>query len=127
MGRLRDAPLNTILPTPYPISHDSTIGGKRGGYTQMDMRKNKRGVWENLSAMALGIVTFVVIGAVGALILANIGSNSTVSADANATAVINYGKAGLNSLTSWIGVIVVVAVGAILIALIAGYFMQRRK
>ena len=73
--------------------------------------KSKRGVWENLSAMALGIVTFVVIGAVGALILANIGSQSAVSLDGNATAIVNYGKTGLTSLSSWTGTIVVVAVG----------------
>ena len=103
---------------------------------------NKRGVWENLSSMAIGIITFVVIATVGALMLAQFktsfpkttfdatnasGQGFNVSVlDPNVSTAIGYGQAGVTGITSWIPVIIVVAIGAVLIALVAGYFVRRK-
>jgi len=135
----------------------------------MKLFKNRKGVFDNLQAIGMGIITFVVIAAVAALILGsfrtglptNTGSfgcaagytlkgtqsappastglwceyatnasqpNGTVSAvlDYNVSSTVGYGQVGTSTIASWIPVIIVVAVGAVLIAMVAGFFMRKR-
>jgi predicted PurR-regulated permease PerM len=121
-------------------------------------RLNKRGVWDNLSTMTVGIITFIVIAVVGALILTNFTtsfpktqtgcpalyelngtancflasnhSQPTVATqlvlDGNVSSSVTYGQTGVGNLVSWTPVIVVVAIGAVLIAMVVGYFVRKR-
>ena len=52
-------------------------------------KMNKKGVFDQLGALGIGIATLVITLAVVFLVLANIKSNSSVSADGNASAAVN--------------------------------------
>lgn len=93
------------------------------------MRKNlsmwtdKKGVFEQLSSIALGLGSFAVILVVVILILANVRSNGTVSSNVNATAAVDTTINQVATLPGWLGIIIVVAVGALLLSMI--YIFRR--
>lgn len=62
--------------------------------------KGKKGAFNMLSAGAIGAGTFFLILVVLALIYANIGSNATVVADGNATAIVDNAKVATNTFSS---------------------------
>jgi len=71
--------------------------------------------------MAMSIVVFVVVVVAGALILAQFGSNSSVTADTgpnNASYVVTQGKAGLGQLMGWLPLIIIIVIAV----MILGYF-----
>jgi hypothetical protein len=87
----------------------------------MKLLKSKRGIWENLSTMGIGIVTFCTVAAVAALVLASFRSgvpktqiDPTVSnvtptlLDGNVSGTLGYGQAGASSIAGWIPVVIVV-------------------
>ena len=82
------------------------------------MKMNKRGVFDQLIDLSIGIGIFAVVGVVVTLIVSNVGSNSTVAADGNATAYVRATQVQLGTLPGWLGVIIVVAVGALLIGMV---------
>lgn len=82
------------------------------------MFKDKRGVFDNLSNMALGVLYFVIIVAVGALVLTEVRNTGSVSGNTNATAAVNTGINAVQSLAGWAPVVIVVGVGAVLLALL---------
>ncbi len=81
----------------------------------------KRGVFDQLGALGIGIVTLVVILAVSFLILANVKANATVAADGNATAAVNTLTNAAATIPGWVSIVVIVAIGGLLIALVAGF------
>jgi len=80
---------------------------------------NKKGVFSQLGALGVGIATLVITLAVVFLVLANIKSNSSVTADGNATAAVNTITTAAASIPSWVGLIVLVAIGALILGMIA--------
>lgn len=91
----------------------------------MKLMKCKKGALEVLTSLAVGLVVFCITVIVAALIAANVKANASVVADANATATANTVQTQIGSLASWLGIIVVAAVGAGLLGLVM--LFQGRK
>jgi hypothetical protein len=106
-------------------------------------KRNKRGEWQVLASYAIGVLSFVVILAMGALILSGFYNTApavtqplnasglpvvgaALTPEGNFSNVIAYGHNGLTSLGTWIGVLIVVMVGALLIGLIMKYYGGRK-
>jgi len=76
--------------------------------------------------MAMSVVVFVVVATAGALILAEFGSNSTVTADTglnNASYIVAQGKSGIGDLIGWLGLIIIIVIAV----MILGYFGLRTR
>jgi len=85
---------------------------------------NKKGVFSQLGALGVGIATLVITLAVVFLVLANIKSNSSVSADGNATAAVNTITTAAATIPGWVSLVVIVAIGALILGML-GMFRQR--
>lgn len=88
------------------------------------MRMNKKGVVENLIPLVIGLVVVGVVLAIGFLILSNIASNPAVVADPNATLGIATTTAAMAGIPGWLGVIIIVVIGALLIGLVSMFRRQ---
>jgi mannose/fructose/N-acetylgalactosamine-specific phosphotransferase system component IID len=86
----------------------------------MKLRKiGKRGVLENLEALAVGAVTLLIAVVVVFLIAANIAANTQVAADSNASAAVSTIQQALQSnVVGFIGLVLLVAVASLLIFLV---------
>lgn len=84
----------------------------------MKLLKNKKGALDQLSGIAIGLVTFCIIVVVAALIAANVASNTQVAADGNASATAVEVQTQIGSLADWLGIIIVAAVGAAILGLV---------
>ena len=85
-----------------------------------ELFQNKKGqMFDNLIGLILGLVTIAVVLAVGALILANINSNAQVQADPNASYAISTTLDAFDDIPSWLPLIVVVTIGALIVGLVA--------
>lgn len=84
-----------------------------------ELIKNKKGVMDQLGALGIGIATLVVTLAVVFLILAQVGSNSQVVADGNATLAVNTLTDAAADIPGWVPLIVIVAIGGLILGLVA--------
>lgn len=95
----------------------------------MNMKKSllkcKRGVFDQITALAIGLVTVGLVLAVVFLIFSNLLSNSTVAADGNATAALTQTVTSTNNIPTFLPVIVIVAIGGLLIGLVS--FIRGRR
>ena len=82
-------------------------------------KMSKKGVFDQLGALGIGIATLVITLAVVFLILANIKSNTSVAADPNATLAVSTLTAAAATIPGWVGLIVLVAIGALILGMIA--------
>ena len=89
------------------------------------MKLNKKGqVFEQLSALGIGIAALVITLVVVFLIMAQVAANSTVAADANATAAVKTLQNAAKTIPDWVGIVVITAIGALLIGMV---MMFRRQ
>jgi len=79
---------------------------------------NKKGVFDGMSNLAIGAVTLGIILVVVLLIMANLLANASVAADTNATASTQTVTNAIATIPGWIGLVVLVAIGALLIFLV---------
>ena len=85
-------------------------------------KMNKKGAFtiQDLSGLGVTLVVTAVVLGIGATILANIQATQTAgSVAANAT---GYGLAGLNTLSSYLPTVALVAVAAVVIGIILVFF-----
>ena len=82
-------------------------------------KMNKKGVFDQLGALGIGIATLVITLAVVFLILSQVGSNAQVAADANATAAVNTLTAAAADIPGWVPLVVIVAIGGLILGLVA--------
>ena len=80
---------------------------------------NKKGVFDQLGALGIGIATLVITLAVVFLILANVGSNAQVTADGNASAAVTTLTSAAEDIPGWVPLVVIVAIGGLILSLIA--------
>lgn len=86
------------------------------------MKFNKRGqAFANLNAAIIGLVSFAVIAVVGFLILAQFRANATVQSDPTTLQAVNQTQIAMAQIPQFLGIIVIVVVGAILIGLVAAF------
>jgi len=84
------------------------------------MKINKKGIF-GLQELGTGIVTLVIVLAVGAVILSNMGSISGLST--NATYIINNGQNAMSPIVgTWLPIIVLAVVASIIIGLVVRSF-----
>ena len=85
----------------------------------MKMFSSKKGVIDNLIPLVIGLVVIGVVLAVGFLIMSNIASNTAVAAEPNATRAIQTTITAMAGIPGWLGVIIIVVIGALLIGLVS--------
>lgn len=87
------------------------------------MKMNKKGALQELGALGIGIASLTITLVVVFLILSNVGTNSTVAANSNATAAVNTLTQAAGTIPGWVPLIVIVFIGAIILGLIR-FFRQ---
>ena len=89
-------------------------------FTKMkNLFKHKKGVMDQLSDLAIGVVSVAIVLVVVFLIMAQVGANSQVVASGNATAAVNTLTGALATIPAWIPIVIVTIIGALLIGLVA--------
>lgn len=84
------------------------------------MKLTKKGqIFENLTAMAIGLASLAIVFVVVFLIMSKTKSNTTVAADANATAALKTTIDETAGIPNWLGIIVIAIIGSLLIGLVA--------
>ena len=79
----------------------------------------KKGVFDQLGALGVGIASLVITLVVVFLILSQTGANTTAAADANATAAVNTLTSAAEGIPGWVPLIVIATIGAILLSMVA--------
>jgi ABC-type amino acid transport system permease subunit len=91
---------------------------------KMSMLQSKRGmgsVWGLVGlTMALGIAGIVI--AVIVYVLATLGTTGTIAGNANATTAVNGAMNAILQIITWLPLIVVISISALVIALVVGAF-----
>ena len=80
---------------------------------------NKRGVFDQLGALGIGVASLVITLAVVFLILAQVGDNTQVAADGNATLSTNTLTTAAATIPGWVPLVILVAIGGLILALVA--------
>ena len=83
------------------------------------MKLFKRGAIAELSGMVIGLVSIGILLVVGFLIMAEVADNTAVAADANASAAVDEVQDAMDDIPTWLPIIVIVIIGAILIGLVS--------
>ena len=85
----------------------------------MKLLKHKKGVVDQLMPVIISLVAIGITLAIGFLILAEVRSNSSVSADANATSAVGLTQSAMADIPGWLPIIIITIIGALLIGLVA--------
>ena len=85
----------------------------------MRLLKSKKGVIDQLAPVVIALVSVGVILVVGSLIMAEVGDNAKVKADPNASQAINLTQSAIGDIPSWLSIIVITVIGALLIGLVS--------
>ena len=88
------------------------------------MKMNKKGVVDQLVPVVVSIVSLALVLVVGFLIMSEVAANTTVAADGNASAAVDTVQNAMDDIPTWIPIIVITIIGALLIGLVAIF---RRK
>ncbi len=83
------------------------------------MIENKKGVLDQLGALGIGIAGLVITLAVVFLILAQVGANSQVVADPNATLAVATLTEAAADIPGWVPLVIIVAIGGLILSLVA--------
>jgi hypothetical protein len=83
--------------------------------------KNKKGIsWGNIPSVVLSLIVIVVTLVVGSIVVSNLGATTT---DTNATLIVSYGQDAFATFGSWLGIMVVIILAAVIFSLFK-YFGQ---
>lgn len=82
-------------------------------------RRGQLNVLDSLSQLAIGAVVFGITIVVVFLMMGELSTNTTVSADTNATAAVNTINNSLDDIPDWLPIIIIVVIGALLIGLVS--------
>ena len=88
-------------------------------------KMNKRGVFDQLAALGIGVATLVVTLAVVFLILAQVKANTQVTDDTNATAAVNTLTTAAATIPDWVPLVILVAIGGLILSLVAVFGRTR--
>jgi len=91
----------------------------------MKMMKTKKGVVDQLGPIVTALVAIGITLVVGFLIMSEVASNDSVTADNNASAAVDDVQDAMDDIPGWLGIIVIAIIGALLIGLVA-LFRGRR-
>lgn len=79
----------------------------------------KKGVFDQLGALGVGVASLVITLAVVFLILAQVGSNAQVAADGNASLSTTTLTTAAATIPGWVPLVILVAIGGLILALVA--------
>jgi len=82
------------------------------------MKLSKKGVFGNLTALGVGIAALAITLVVVFLILSETAANTTVAADANASAAIDTLQEATDDIPGWVPLVVIAVIGALLLSLV---------
>lgn len=83
-------------------------------------KMNKKGqIFDQLSGLGIGIAGLAITLVVVFLIMSQTKSNSTVAADVNATAALTELQSATDDIPTWVPLVVIAVIGAILLGLVA--------
>ncbi len=89
------------------------------------MKMSKKGqVFDQLAGLGIGIAALVITLVVVFLILSQTAANTTVAADANATAAVETLTDAAADIPDWVPLIVIAVIGSILLGLVALFRRQ---
>lgn len=81
--------------------------------------KGKRGqVMEQLGALGIGIASLAIILVVVFVMLSQTGANTTVAADANATAAVNTLTNSASDIPGWVPLVVIAIIGVLILGIV---------
>lgn len=92
---------------------------------QLKPIKGKKGVFDQLITIGVGIAGFSIAIVVVLLILAQTAANSTVAADNNASAAVVSMQASTQDLVGWVPLVIIGLIGALLLSLVALFAASR--
>jgi len=92
----------------------------------MKILKQKKGVFDQIGALGIGIAALAITLIVVFLILSNLAANDQVVADANATVAVQDLTEAAADIPGWVPLIVIAVIGAILLSLVAIFRGERR-
>lgn len=82
--------------------------------------KHKKGqVFEQLSALGVGVAALAITLVVAFLIMSNLAANTSVVADTNATAAVAQLQLAADTIPTWVPIVIITVIGALLIGLVA--------
>ena len=84
-------------------------------------KMNKAGIFDQLTSLVLGLVVFGIIAVVAFLIFSNLGNNTSVIADGNASGALNTTTSAAEDVTEWLSLVVIVLIGALLIGVVSRF------
>ena len=87
-------------------------------YTMRKMT-NKGQVFDQLGGLGIGIAVLAISLVVVFLIMSQTAANTTVAADANATAALTTLQNAASDIPGWVPLVVIAVIGAILLSLVA--------
>lgn len=89
------------------------------------MLKSKKGVFDQLGALGVGIAILVITLAVVFLILAQVAANTQVAAEGNASAAVDTLTAAAATIPGWVPLVILVAIGGLILGLVAVFGRSR--
>lgn len=86
----------------------------------MRLIKTKRGqVFDQLGALGVGVAALAITLVVVFLIMSQLAANTTVTADANASAAVSTLQNAADTIPGWVPLVIIAVIGAILLGLVA--------
>ena len=88
-------------------------------------KKNKKGVFDVMASIAVGIAALAITLVVVFIIMGKVADNATVAADANATAAISEAQSAGDEIPGWLTIVVITAIGVLVLGMVRG--LQGRR
>ena len=85
------------------------------------MKMHKKGALQQLGALGVGIAALAITLVVVFLLLGGLKTNSTVSANANATNALTTLTTAAAGIPGWVSIVVIGIIGAILLGIVGMY------
>jgi amino acid transporter len=82
------------------------------------MLKDKKGMFGALDDLGHGVIYFIILVAVGVVLLANFLTQAQISSSSNATATVNTGINALQGLAGWAPIIIIIGVVVVILAVL---------
>jgi len=79
----------------------------------------KKGVIQNLQPLVIALVAIGIVLVVGFLIMSEVATNTKVVADNNASTAVDEVQSAMSDIPTWLPIIVITVIGALLLSLIA--------
>lgn len=98
--------------------------GRKNRQMRGFLKSKKAQVFDQLGALGIGVAALAITLVVVFLIMANLAANTTVAADANASAAVTQLQTAADTIPTWVPIVIITVIGALLIGLVALFRRQ---